>query len=92
MKHDPAYLIVCFGLDTSKGDPTGTWSLKSGDFAEVGRLIGRTRLPLLVVQEGGYLTRSIGINARCFFEGLSEGWFNHCKPTEDPGILKKPVQ
>ncbi len=74
---DPAYLIVCFGLDTAKGDPTGTWSLMARDFGEVGRLIGKTRLPLLVVQEGGYNTRSIGNNARHFFEGLYEGMFGH---------------
>ncbi len=70
---NPAYLIVCLGLDTSKGDPTGTWSLMARDFERVGRTIGRSRFPILVVQEGGYRTRVIGINARHFFFGLCTG-------------------
>ncbi|HPJ94641.1 MAG TPA: histone deacetylase family protein [Deltaproteobacteria bacterium] len=74
---DPAYLIVCFGLDTARGDPTGTWSLRANDFEKVGMLIGRTKMPLLVVQEGGYNTRSIGINARHFFIGLYENMFTY---------------
>jgi acetoin utilization deacetylase AcuC-like enzyme len=36
-------------------------------------MIGRLKLPTLVVQEGGYRTRSLGANARQFFAGLWEG-------------------
>jgi acetoin utilization deacetylase AcuC-like enzyme/GNAT superfamily N-acetyltransferase len=71
----PRYLVVCLGLDTAKGDPTGSWSLQGKDFAEMGRRIGAAGLPTLVVQEGGYRTRTIGSNARCFFEGLWNGMF-----------------
>ncbi|MFH1616121.1 MAG: histone deacetylase family protein [Planctomycetota bacterium] len=66
----PRFLIVCLGLDTAKGDPTGSWSLLSKDFTEIGKTIGSMELPTLVVQEGGYNNRSIGSNARAFFEGL----------------------
>lgn len=65
-----SYLIVCLGLDTAKGDPTGTWSLTASDFERVGKLIGDLKLPTLVVQEGGYNNRSIGVNVRHFFVGL----------------------
>ncbi|MFW6241975.1 MAG: hypothetical protein ACOC98_15400, partial [Thermodesulfobacteriota bacterium] len=51
----------------------GTWSLGAGDFEENGRMIGALGLPTLVVQEGGYKTRSMGINARRFFTGLWAG-------------------
>jgi len=37
---------------------------------ENGKMLGELRLPLLVVQEGGYRTRSLGINALSFFKGL----------------------
>ncbi|MFO7667196.1 MAG: histone deacetylase family protein [Desulfobacterales bacterium] len=67
------YLVVCFGLDTSKGDPTGTWSLTGRDFTAIGTEIGRLRMPSLVMQEGGYNNRSIGSNARSFFYGLLSG-------------------
>jgi acetoin utilization deacetylase AcuC-like enzyme/GNAT superfamily N-acetyltransferase len=69
----PAVLVVALGLDTAKGDPTGTWSLKAEDLSENGRRIGALRLPTLVVQEGGYRTRTLGRNARFFFEGLIKG-------------------
>ncbi len=69
----PTYLVVCFGLDTSKGDPTGTWSLAGRDFTTIGEKIGRLQTPCLVVQEGGYNNRSIGTNAKCFFQGLQSG-------------------
>jgi acetoin utilization deacetylase AcuC-like enzyme/GNAT superfamily N-acetyltransferase len=67
----PAFLIVALGLDPAKGDPTGTWSLNAKDFEANGSLIGGLGLPTLVVQEGGYRTRSLGTNALHFFKGLS---------------------
>jgi GNAT superfamily N-acetyltransferase len=72
---EPDFLVVAFGLDTAKGDPTGTWSLTRNDFKLNGRMIGDLGTPVLVVQEGGYRTRTLGVNARCFFEGLSAA---HC--------------
>jgi len=75
VRFKPQFLIVSLGLDTAQGDPTGTWNLRGKDFAENGRLIGRLRLPTLVVQEGGYDTRVLGSNARQFFTGLWAGMF-----------------
>ena len=71
----PDYLVVLLGLDTAKGDPTGTWLLKSADFERNGREIGKLKTPTLVVQEGGYNTKSIGVNASAFFKGLWEGFY-----------------
>ena len=69
----PAFLVVALGLDTAKGDPTGTWKLNARDFETNGFRVGATGLPILVVQEGGYLTRTLGVNARNFFKGLTRG-------------------
>ncbi|MFH1748529.1 MAG: histone deacetylase family protein [Planctomycetota bacterium] len=71
----PHFLVVALGLDTAKADPTGTWPLVARDFEENGRLIGKLRLPTLVVQEGGYRTRTLGVNARHFFAGLVQAAF-----------------
>jgi acetoin utilization deacetylase AcuC-like enzyme len=71
----PSHLVVCLGLDTAKGDPTGTWNLRGKDYSRMGGLIGELGLPTLVVQEGGYRTSSIGVNARHFFVGLWKGVF-----------------
>ncbi|MDY0267622.1 histone deacetylase family protein [Trichloromonas sp.] len=71
----PSYLVLCLGLDTAKGDPTGTWPFTAANFEVLGRRIGALRLPTLVVQEGGYYTRRLGVNARNFFVGLWSGAF-----------------
>jgi len=71
----PSFLVVSLGLDTAKGDPTGSWPLRGKDFEANGRLIGNLRLPTLIVQEGGYNTRNLGLNARHFFQGLWSGLY-----------------
>ena len=71
-RFDPDFLIVALGLDTARGDPTGTWSLGAADFEANGRMVGSLGSPTLVVQEGGYRTRTLGLNARRFFTGLFE--------------------
>lgn len=71
----PKYLVLCLGLDTALRDPTGTFSLRADDFEANGKLVGQLGLPTLVVQEGGYDTRSLGRNARRFIQGLWRGTF-----------------
>ena len=71
----PRYLVIPLGLDTAKEDPTGSWTLEAEDFEEMGRMIGSLNIPTLVVQEGGYDTRLLGINARSFFTGLWNGTY-----------------
>jgi acetoin utilization deacetylase AcuC-like enzyme/GNAT superfamily N-acetyltransferase len=68
----PQFLVLALGLDTAKGDPTGSFRLRARDFRDNGRLVGELGLPMLVVQEGGYKTQTLGINARHFFSGLWE--------------------
>ena len=65
----PEYLVVSLGFDPAKDDPTGTWSLKANDFKNNGAEISKIICPILFVQEGGYKNRTLGINARNFFEG-----------------------
>lgn len=69
----PVFLVLALGLDTAKGDPTGTCKLGALDFEKNGRLIGGLGLPTLVVQEGGYRVPSLGANALRFFMGLRDG-------------------
>ncbi len=72
----PKFLVIALGLDTAREDPTGSWSLEVKDFESIGQMIGSLRLPTLVVQEGGYDTRVLGINARGFFTGLWSGTYS----------------
>jgi acetoin utilization deacetylase AcuC-like enzyme len=71
--YDPAFVVIALGLDPAKGDPTGTWSLAAKDFELNGHMLGSMQLPTLVVQEGGYRTRTLGKNAKSFFRGLLDG-------------------
>lgn len=71
-RFDPAFLVLAFGLDTAKADPTGSWTLVADDFYKNGQMIREANLPVLVVQEGGYRTRTLGLNARSFFAGLDK--------------------
>ena len=69
---NPTFLVVALGLDPAKDDPTGTWALQAKDFEKNGLLIGALGLPTVVVQEGGYRTRTLGLNAMNFFNGLAK--------------------
>jgi acetoin utilization deacetylase AcuC-like enzyme len=69
----PVFLVVLLGLDTTKKDPTGSWLLQAADLEANGRMIGSLGLPTLVMQEGGYRTRTLGVNVRHFFAGLWNG-------------------
>jgi len=74
-RHKPSYLVVALGLDTAKGDPTGTWFLQARDFEQNGKMIGKIGIPTLVIQEGGYRVRSLGTNTYNFFSGLWSGFY-----------------
>lgn len=69
----PEFLIVALGFDTAKGDPTGTWRLSQKHFEQNGALIGRMKLPTLIIQEGGYRHQALGSNAKAFFTGFFRG-------------------
>jgi acetoin utilization deacetylase AcuC-like enzyme/ribosomal protein S18 acetylase RimI-like enzyme len=71
--HDPSVLVLCLGFDTGRGDPTGTWKHTAADFRRIGARISALPYPVLVIQEGGYLVRTLGDNAAAFFTGLSDG-------------------
>ena len=69
----PDFLVVSLGLDVARGDPTGSWMLGAKDFLANGELLGGLGVQKLIVQEGGYRTRTLGVNARNFFQGLWSG-------------------
>jgi acetoin utilization deacetylase AcuC-like enzyme/GNAT superfamily N-acetyltransferase len=72
-KFAPAFLVVSLGLDVARGDPTGSWLLGARDLHDNGVAIGKLGIQTLAVQEGGYRTRTLGVNARNFLQGLARG-------------------
>ena len=99
VEFNPAYLVIALGLDTAKADPTGTWSLGAVHFERLGELIASLDKPTVVVQEGGYRTKTLGINARRFFKGIHQGTFKHAgkeqqvrKPKRNIGPVKRTLR
>lgn len=63
-------LVVSLGYDTVAGDPHGSWSFPPEVFAQVGRLLSASGLPVCVVQEGGYALDTLAACAYAFATGL----------------------
>ncbi len=65
-------LVVALGLDASFDDPFGGAKVTAAGFRRAGETIGRLRMPTLLVQEGGYLSDTLGPNLAAFIDGLEE--------------------
>jgi acetoin utilization deacetylase AcuC-like enzyme len=66
----PAALLVALGLDAAADDPLGALKVTAGGFARAGGPIGRFAAPVLLVQEGGYLSPALGANLEAFLDGF----------------------
>lgn len=66
-------LVVSLGYDTVAGDPHGGWSFRPEIFAEVGRLLAQSGLPVCVIQEGGYALGELADCSHAFATGLLGG-------------------
>jgi acetoin utilization deacetylase AcuC-like enzyme/GNAT superfamily N-acetyltransferase len=71
-KFSPMFLVVSLGFDDMKGDPTGSFGLRSETYKEIGSRLARLNLPTLIVQEGGYNLRNLKTGAKAFFNGFAE--------------------
>ena len=69
---DPGALVVSLGFDAGEHDPVAVFKITDQGFAEAGRRLAALDRPTLLVQEGGYLSPSLGGYLRSFlraFEG-----------------------
>ncbi len=66
----PDTLVLSLGVDTAEGDQTGTFLLNNEDFLEIGRQIGRLKLPTVVIQEGGYRLDTLADHITACLMGL----------------------
>ncbi len=69
-RFQPDVLVVSLGLDVLRGDPTGTFLLEPSSMGKIAVRLKDLKLPLLVVQEGGYNLRGIKKGVVEFFGGL----------------------
>lgn len=62
-------IVVALGLDAHENDPLKGLALTTPDFTRMAKAITATGLPLVLVQEGGYLSDDLGHNLTAFLEG-----------------------
>ena len=65
-------LVVALGLDASIDDPFQGFAVTQDGFARIGAQIAATGLPVLFVQEGGYICDSLGDNLTRVLTGFQE--------------------
>jgi acetoin utilization deacetylase AcuC-like enzyme len=66
----PQALVLAAGLDISADDPFKGFAIATAEFHIIGEAIAGLGLPMLVVQEGGYPSPSLGANLLSLLEGL----------------------
>jgi acetoin utilization deacetylase AcuC-like enzyme len=66
----PGVLLVSLGLDAQANDPLGILKVTTDGFRLAGERIGRLHLPVLLVQEGGYLCDELAANLLAFLQGF----------------------
>lgn len=63
-------LVVALGLDAHVGDPLAGLAVTTPGFARIGAAVAGLGLPVLLVQEGGYLQPALGDNLTAFLTGF----------------------
>lgn len=65
----PNVVVVALGLDTHENDPFKGFQITTAGFASIAGAIAALGLPMLIVQEGGYLSDDLGANLTSFLSG-----------------------
>lgn len=63
-------LVVSLGLDSHEDDPFQAFRVTTAGFAKIGAAVARFGLPMLLVQEGGYLQPALSDNLTNFLRGV----------------------
>ncbi|MEM9048899.1 MAG: histone deacetylase family protein [Pseudomonadota bacterium] len=65
-------LVLALGLDAHENDPLKGLAITTPGFARIGAAIAGLGLPVVMVQEGGYLSPALGANLAAFLSGFQE--------------------
>ncbi len=64
-------IVVALGLDAHENDPFKGFRVTTPGFARIAERIAAPGLPMLIVQEGGYLQPDLGANLTSFLSGTA---------------------
>jgi acetoin utilization deacetylase AcuC-like enzyme len=70
LARDCAAIVLSLGYDTVDTDPHGSWDFPPSAFADMGRILASSGLPICVVQEGGYSLEALADCSHAFATGL----------------------
>ncbi|MGN7295436.1 histone deacetylase family protein [Rhizobium sp. SAFR-030] len=73
LKHDPVAVVVSLGFDALETDPAKGLLVSGAAFKEVGMMLSRLPVPVVLVQEGGYDLQRLEEVAAGLFAGLFSG-------------------
>lgn len=65
-------VVVALGLDAHVDDPFQGLAVTTPGFGRIAAAIAETGLPLVLVQEGGYVSDALGANLTAFLSGMLE--------------------
>ena len=65
-------IVVALGLDAYIGDPFKALQITTKGFARIGAAIAKADIPVLFVQEGGYICDALGANLTSFLDGFQD--------------------
>ena len=66
----PDALVLAMGFDTYKDDPLGVFALDMAAYSHIGQQLRLLDLPLVIVQEGGYLVEALQPGLSALLDGL----------------------
>lgn len=66
----PDAVVIALGLDASEKDPLAFLAVTTPGFEAIGRRLGATDWPTLLVQEGGYISDILGNNLAAVLKGF----------------------
>lgn len=64
-------IVVALGLDAHEGDPFRGMQVTTPGFGQIGTAIRATGLPILNVQEGGYMQPALGDNLAAYLDAFT---------------------
>lgn len=67
---EPEAIIIALGLDAHEDDPFHGLAITTDGFGRIGGAIAACSLPTVLIQEGGYLSESLGPNLSAFLDGF----------------------
>ncbi len=66
----PGLIIIALGLDAADDDPLGVFHVTASGFQTIGERVAALGLPMVLVQEGGYLCDALGQNLVAALKGF----------------------